>query len=318
MQSLSILLGLSGSEESKSAAEIAYAIALKCNGRICAQHIVDEKSLWEILRSGKPGLIGSGPYIDAYEKGCEGLTRLGNALLEKFEAVYQGRSVPVETLIERGSPIELICERAKDHNLVIVGHEKRDQQNKSRSHSNFLRHAVAEGLAHECPRPLLVVQESIQSWNSMTVLISVDHVNFTFIKACLDMAKLLRVPPKVVVLTGGVHEEPPEQLLSDLKAADPDIGAVPVAVRVFTGLTAEDGFSLRHPDELHLDWAPEPDTLLVIPTRNLGSERLTIFDSTPDLFVRFLNLPSLMMWPEEYKMVGGIETHNYARAESSA
>ncbi|HMP54098.1 MAG TPA: hypothetical protein PKD05_21320, partial [Candidatus Melainabacteria bacterium] len=53
-------------------------------------------------------------------------------------------------------------------------------------------------------------------------------------------------------------------------------------------------------EEIELDWAPDADTLLVLPTRRSGSERLTVFDTAPDLFVRNLTLPSILMWPEEH------------------
>ncbi len=313
MQKLSILLGLSGSEQSKFAAEVAWNLAERTNGRILAQHVIDSRTMWEVLRNDKPGFIGSGPYIAAYESICTSLKSLANSLTEKFEAVSQGRNISVETAVDEGSPVQAICARAKFHDLVIVGHQPRHLQARAREHCNYIRYAVAEGLAHECPRPLLVVQREVNAWKSMTILLSIDHVNFSFISACLEMAAFLGVQPNVVVLAGGKHEEPPLQFLKDLKDAAPGLAHVPVQVKVFSGFSVDDSYSLRHPEELQLDWYPEDDTLLVIPTRASGGERITIFDTTPDLFVRNLTLPSIMMWPEEHTE---LSTQSDANAEA--
>ncbi|HMO19937.1 MAG TPA: hypothetical protein PKC98_03100, partial [Candidatus Melainabacteria bacterium] len=62
MSQFSILYGLSGSEASKQAAELAWKVAELSCGRVDAHHVIDSRAVWELLRNDKPGFIGSGPY----------------------------------------------------------------------------------------------------------------------------------------------------------------------------------------------------------------------------------------------------------------
>ena len=43
-------------------------------------------------------------------------------------------------------------------------------------------------LAHECARPLLIVQADAGNLKTMTILLSSEHVNENYINACLDFA----------------------------------------------------------------------------------------------------------------------------------
>ncbi len=300
MHSASILLGLTGSEQSQFAAEVAWAIANRANGRVTADHVVDTRMAWEMLRNDRPGFIGSGLSIDAFELFSHSLNAIGESLVAKFAAVAEGQNVPTTTILEQGSPVRRLSERAREHDLVVIGHQPRDSHSKEEDHCNFIRYAVAEGLAHECPRPLLIVQSKVYKWSSLTILVSVDHLNFPFIKACISMAKLLELEPKLVALSSGVREESPKRLIEDLRKAHPELDEIGLSVENFQGMALENRKVQLQPAELDFDWLPEPETLMVIPTRKSGHERITVFDTTPDAFVRYLGLPSIMMWPEEH------------------
>jgi nucleotide-binding universal stress UspA family protein len=300
MHKLSILLGLTGSEQSKYAAEVAWSIAARNNGRVTATHVVDTRMAWELLRNDRPGFVGSGVYIEAFEQFSASLNKIGEAVINKFETVAAGQSVPTKTVLEEGSPVRRICARAVDHDLVVIGHQPRDPRSKEAEHCNFVRYAIAEGLAHDCPRPLLVVQDKYYRWNSMTILLSVDHLNFSFVAACRKMAKMLNLDVKLVALATGNHEESPVALLNDLRKAHPELSDADISIEYVRGLTVEEGSSPWNAGGIELDWTPDPDTLLVIPTRKTGGHRVTIFDTTPDAFVRCLELPTIMMWPEEH------------------
>lgn len=298
MHDLSILLGLSASEQSKFAAEVAWSIAKKTNGKVCAQHVIDSRTMWELLRNDKPGFVGSSMHIAAYEQLSNSLKDIASKLVEKYEAVASSQGVDTESAIEEGNPVRQICAKAAEHDLVVVGHQPRLRR--TTEHCNFVRYAIAEGLAHDCPRALLIVQNQIKEWKTMSILLSLDHINFSFIGACLKLAKMLDIKPEVVALASGTREEPPAEFLKDLREADKELADVPLTVVQLQGLAVEDRASLWTDDGVELDWQPAEDTLLVIPTRRTGGHRITVFDTSPDLFVRHLTMPSILMWPEEH------------------
>lgn len=300
MHKLSILLGLTGSEQSKYAAEVAWSIAGANHGRVTAMHVVDTRMAWELLRNDRPGFIGSGVYVSAFESLSASLEQIGQTVIEKFEAVAAGQDVPTKTILAQGSPVNRMSERAGEYDLVIVGHQARDPRCKEAEHCNFVRYAVAEGLAHECPRPLLVVQDKVYSWSSMSILVSVDHINFSYIDACLKMASALGVQAKMVILASGEREASPVAILNDLRASHSELADLDVSIEFVQGLALEKHSSPWRHEPIELEWTPDPETLLVIPTRKTGGHRITVFDTTPDAFVRCLGLPTIMMWPEEH------------------
>lgn len=300
MHKLSILLGLTGSEKSKYAAEVAWSIAKRANGRVVASHVVDSRMAWELIRNDRSGFIGSGLYIEAYENFCKSLESIGSALVSKFETIAEGQDVPTTVMLEQGSPVRRLSDRAVEHDFVIVGHQPRDPHSKEDEHCNFIRYAVAEGLSHECPRPLLVVQDKVYSWSDMSILVSVDHLNFSFVNACVEMAKILGLKPNLVALASGTREESPVALLQDLRKAHPEFADIDISIEVLRGIALEENHRFLQSSEVELDWRPDPKTLLVIPTRKTGGHRITVFDTSPDSFVRCLALPSIMFWPEEH------------------
>ncbi|MBZ0186457.1 MAG: universal stress protein [Candidatus Obscuribacterales bacterium] len=294
----SILLGLSGSEQSKWATEVAFEITGVTGGTVTAVHVIDTSTIWELLRNDKPGLIGSSCYVDAYQALSKIVRSIAHKLADKYDAIARGRSIIGETIIDQGNPITVISSRAKQFDLVVIGHQPACPGG-SKERRSFIRYAIAEGLAHECPRPLLVVQRQVEPWESMTILVSMEHINYSWIERCLDFADALQLVPKVVALSSGIREESPEEFGKNLKQAVSRLENVSIEAHEMEGMAIDENASLSFSSEIRLDWYPDPLTLLVIGTRRSGDERLTVFDTTPDLFVRNLGLPSILLYPEE-------------------
>lgn len=299
MDKLSILLGLSGSEQSKYASEVAWSIAQNKNVKLTAEHVIDTKTVWELLRNDKPGFIGSGPYIAAYEGLRESMNSLATKLLEKYDSLARARNVDSTSVANEGSPVQLLSTNANNHNLVVIGHQPRPKP-EDQDRERFIRYAVAEGLAHECPRPLLIVQKEVERWNSLTIMVSFDHLNFDFIDACISFANLLSLKPKLVAIGSGTNEASKESFLRDLKEARPALNDMDIEVHTISGMAADDLNGILHPDDVDLKWTPDFDTLMVIPTRESSGARLTLFDTSPSSFVENLVLPAILLWPEEY------------------
>lgn len=298
MDKISILLGLSGSEQSKFACEIAWSMAQKCGAKVTAEHVIDSKTIWDLLRNEKPGLIGSGPYVNAYEGIRDSMDSLSRKLASKYDAMAGDKGIESESVISEGNPVQVISHSARHHDFVVIGHQSRSESDLS-NRSKFVRYAVAEGLAHECPRPLLVVQDTIANWSSMTILVSFEHINFSYINACISLANALSLKTNIVAIGSGAREESPEHFLRDVREAHPELKNVDIDVHTVSGIAATDFNSLSKPNEIELDWMPEPDTLMVIPTRESGGSRITVFDTSPSSFVRYLALPTILLWPEE-------------------
>lgn len=299
MKPRSLLLALSGSQHSRYAAEVSWRLSRQLGTRVTAQHVVDSHSAWEFIGHEHPAFLESGRYLSEYQNLCKTLFCLGEELSASYEAQAKLQNVEGISVVDEGNPISEICRRSLDHNMVVIGHRP-NTISKDNPRSQVMRLSIAESLAHDCPRPLLVVQGSTPGWKNLAVMISIDHINEIFINSCLDTATLLGLQPALVCLAGGPNEEKPQQFIKDIRKANPGLAKVPIAVSPLNEelfLSAVESWDSADTDISPEDW---DKTLIVIPTREIGGQRLTVVNSSPSLFVRYLTLPSILMWPEEY------------------
>lgn len=311
MKGKSILLALSGSQQSRYATEVCWNLASKLEAMITAHHVVDSHSAWEFLGHEKPAFLESGRYLAAYQSLCKSLFCLGEELAEAYTSEAKKRGIDDICIIDEGNPIEQICRRALNHKLVVIGHRPQSalqpiidtNEDGPLPHSagQFMRLSIAEALSNECARPLLVVQDKCNAWTSMTIMISMDHINEIFINSCLDMAESLNVNPVLLCLSSGAHEESAESFIKDIRESNQRLRDVPMAVAPANGqISVYNNDNWFVPGEGKLDKEQFHNTLVVIPTRKVAGERITVVDSSPALFVRYLSLPSILLWPEEY------------------
>jgi nucleotide-binding universal stress UspA family protein len=298
MKNSSILLALSGSEQSRYAAELAFALAWQTGARVTAQHVIPTETLTEMLIQEKPGLIGISPYSDAYRNVYGVMHSLAKKLMEAYNMTAVAHKLEINSFIDNGNPVYEICKRALEHDLVIMGHKPCRSASPPSEHSQFIKASVAEGLAHQCPRPLLVVQGECRPWSNMRIVISTEHVNESYINSCLNMARNLKMKPHVLVLSMGIREEDPDKFIRDLKADNRRLSHVNIVMKEGLGVIDEEknNWWLLDTD---VEAEVAPNTLIMLPTRNLAGERVTVLGSTPDLFIRHLTLPSILLCPEE-------------------
>jgi hypothetical protein len=147
----------------------------------------------------------------------EALLKLGGQILNSYQLEASRCGIETEVMLDVGNPFDQIIRRCLDFDLVMIGHRKRITLDNP---SQFLQLSIAEMLAHGCPRPLLVVQEPGISWKSMTILVSMQHVNENYINNCLHMADLLGLAPTVIGLSAGVPEEKHATFIGDLRSAN--------------------------------------------------------------------------------------------------
>ncbi len=297
MNKMSILLALSGSEQSYEAAQLAWTLAAEVEATVTAQHVVDTQSAWALLGNDKPGLIGSGLYIAAYETLCNSLKDLAAKLAEKYEQMNGADKLNSTCLVDEGDPVHEICKRANEHDLVIVGHAPTVA--KASGYKKFSKASVAEGLANYCSKPLLVVQKRPEAWKYLKILVSVEHLNLEYILSCLCNAHRLNLKPQLVCLATGVHEEKPQNIIRDLREAHKELADVEIEVALFGDFAAQQGSSLWSHQPIRVELDAYTDSLVVVPTREIGGKRITIFGSSPEMFVEYLTLPTILFFPEE-------------------
>lgn len=297
MKGKSILLALSGSKQSRQAAEVCWRLSTSLDASITAHHVIDSHSAWEFLGHDSPGYLDAAKYLEAYQGLLSSLFVLGEELSAAYAREAKRLGVDDICIVDEGNPITEICRRAANHKMVVIGHKKYSGK---QPRSQFQRQSIAEALAHDCPRPLLVVQEECKNWTSLSIMISLDHINEIFINSCLEMSATLKIEPVLVCLTGGVNEEEHHDLVRDLRAANPNLQNVHIAL---TPAKQEIDIQIEHwfapPGKSH-DKSLWENTLMVVPTRMAAGERITVLDSSPSMFLRYLTMPSILLWPEEF------------------
>lgn len=298
MAKRAFLLALSGSEQSRYAAEVCWDLARQTGARVTAQHVIDTETIKEVIVHEKPGLIGTYPFAETYHTVCSMLHALGKKLIDVYTVSANKAGVEGDTVIDEGEPVHEICRRATEHDLVIMGHQPSAPSDIEPDRRQFRRASIAEGLAHMCTRPLLVVQKRCRPWSNMRIVISIEHINESYVNACLNMAESLSMKPQVLCLAMGVHAEDPCKFITNLRKDNPRLADVPIQVKEGVGVIVEDNESwwLLETD---IESESLSDTLIMLPTRALAGERITILGSCPDVFIRQLTLPSILLWPEE-------------------
>lgn len=298
MSKPSFLLCLNGSSQSQCAAQLAFEMARKSDAQISAHHVVDTSTTWDFLRNDEPGFIGSGVYVETFELLRNALWGIACKLLEKYEAVAETKNIVSTSLIDEGAPVELICKRAKDHDLVIVGHRHYLKNANPKERWHYVHYTIAEGLANQCPKPLLIVQDfGPELWDDMKILVSLEHLNVSFIRACLRTALFFGLKPQIICLMSGYHEEAANDVIKNMHQTHPDLAEVDITTRS----TA---------DSVEFDYSKMNKSLLVVPTRKIQDKSYSILGSEASELVAKLPIGSILLWPEE-----SISSHNASANE---
>lgn len=300
MSTHSILLALSGSEQSRNAAEVAWKLAKKLEAKVVAEHVIDSRTIWELLRNDKPGFIGSGPYVAVYETILCALKTLGEKLVLEYEALASGQGIQGECLIKEGNPVEILSRDANDHNLLVIGHFPSGVRATDREPCHYIRYSVAEGVSHQSIVPILIVQSKPLNWESMTIVCEIDHINYSYLRSCLKLAKLLDLKPRLEFWGTGTREEGPAKFKQNLLESMPEAKAMDIEFEYFGGHAATERKELFHGQDISKSVEIPSETLFVLPTRGIARERMTVFGMEPEAFIRCLTLPCLLLWPEDH------------------
>lgn len=146
-----ILIGIDTSEHSRNAQTYAFYLARRFDATVIGLHVVDIVSIEGSFLHDISGSFGLEPYLDLSFKMREALTARGKALLETFSAEAQRENVRAETVLDLGVVANIICERAKSADLLVIGHRGMNER-----FSTGLLGSTAESVARKCPRPVFI------------------------------------------------------------------------------------------------------------------------------------------------------------------
>ncbi|MBP6743594.1 universal stress protein [bacterium] len=277
----SFLLALDGSQEALFAADVAAALTKSKGANLTAQTVVDSQSLWEIVGQDLPGIIGSGPYMAAYQSIEATLRSVAETLMHAFECRIANSALEAVCEIDEGNIIDHILRRAVSHDLVIMGHKSKVRQ-RSIHQRRYINTSLCQRVADACPVPLLVVQNAIQLWSRSVLLVSAETYCSETIKAFVELATVVGGKAEIVCtgrsktidsLIGTVRSELSQEAITDF-AAD-KVSFTVVGRRLYE---LETFFSVSG--------AREKDTLIVLTTCDTEQGRKVCTGESLDYVIR--------------------------------
>jgi len=168
------------------------------NARVQAQTVVDTGALWQLLGEDRPGLIGSGPYVAAYETAAAAMQAAADSLTCAYEAKVGALGIESDFVIDQGNVVTEIARRAKNHDLVIIGRRKTTEH---RAHFDLLRvprYSVSDHLLYYSSRPVVVVSNGCVSWKTARLVVDANQYDAHSLQSFLDLADLLGIDREIV------------------------------------------------------------------------------------------------------------------------
>ncbi|MBU6454611.1 MAG: universal stress protein [Cyanobacteria bacterium REEB67] len=295
-----LLLAFDGSLQSLNAAELCWSLARTHAVTLTAQHVVNSVGLWQLLNFELPGLTGSGPYVAAHEAMCKELRAIGETLIIAYEAKAKVHGFADQCILDEGDAISEVLKRSAAHDIVVIGHHSYNAASAQEGGGKqalprYLTHlSMAEALARVIDKPLLVVQSACPAWKQVRLMVhGIPGLQSSFAGA-VELANFLGLPLEISNLFQG------EESFEDL----PDLSGLVAEARDFyphlaIKTTKEKIWPNR--ENRHLaELACKDDALVVIPTVQADGVRESVFGTTPDLFVRYSGVPSILFWPTNY------------------
>jgi nucleotide-binding universal stress UspA family protein len=146
-----ILVGLDGSENARTALRYAFWLGERFEARVVGLHVVDIVSIEGSFLHDISGSLGFEPYLDFSSKMRQALQERGETLLEEFSTEAGKRGLKNDVILGMGVVPNEICERARTADLVLIGHFGVNQK-----FATGLLGSTAEAVARKCPKPVWV------------------------------------------------------------------------------------------------------------------------------------------------------------------
>ena len=146
-----ILVGLDGSEHSRTAGRYALWLGERFGATVVGLHVVDIVSIEGSFFHDISGSLGFEPYLDFSSKMREVLHERGKGLLQEFADHATQSGVRADTVLGMGVVANEVAEYAKTADLVVIGHRGVNEK-----FSTGLLGSTAESVTRKCPTPVFV------------------------------------------------------------------------------------------------------------------------------------------------------------------
>ena len=147
----SILVGLDGSDYSRSAIDVGIDLARKTGALLVGLGVVDEPT----IREAEPRLIGGGvPYAEPvlYRERIANARREVELFLSQFSLRCAEAGVACKVLEEVGTPHEQIELQAQRYDLILLGQQTRFHFETQEGYDDTVRRVLKNS-----PRPVIAV-----------------------------------------------------------------------------------------------------------------------------------------------------------------
>ncbi len=206
----SIIVGLDGSDHSRSALKYATWLAGRFDATVTGLHVVDIVSIEGSFFHDISGSLGFEPYLDFTSKMREALQERGTAILDEFTRVCQAGGVPSETALQIGIVPSEICERAREADLVVLGNRGVNQR-----FTTGLLGGVTESVTRQCSKPVLVTPLDFQMPVSPLLAYDGSERASAAMKVAAEVCSQLELP--LAVLTVCRDAEQGERVLDQAR-----------------------------------------------------------------------------------------------------
>jgi len=206
-----LLVGIDGSEHSRTAIRYALSLAARLDAALVALHVIDIVSIEGSFFHDISGSLGFEPYLDFSSKMREVLQERGRGLLDAFAAEAAKTGVRADTLMTVGVVANEITERARTADLVIIGHRGLNER-----FSTGLLGGTAESVSRKCPKPVLVSPMEFREIKSPVLAYDGSARAAAAMHVAAEFCSVLRLP--LTVLTVNKDEEQGQKCLAEAQS----------------------------------------------------------------------------------------------------
>ncbi|MBS2005192.1 MAG: universal stress protein [Candidatus Obscuribacterales bacterium] len=303
MRKLQLLLELSGSKQAERAAEISWEMAQANKLQVVAQHVVDTKGLRKLFACSEPGLIGSGPYAQAYEEARASLLAIGEKLCEKYQALANAKGeLNAQFFVDEGDPVAEILKRGRNNTDVLIVGKPSPAASGNQGGCAEIRGSFVQELAEQCSVPLLLVSRDAEAFSTLKILLSAEQEDLSYVRECIKFAEQVGKTVELVLLS--TPSSNPEVCLGIGRRLKDEIPQTNIKfkLRVLDDKVEPNVVSLWKHCHCNLNIDISSTSLMVVPTRLVNNMRMTVFGMSTAEFVSRTLTGSAMLWPEEFRM----------------
>jgi len=198
----SILLAVDGSVYTDAVVTYGLDLAQKLKAHIRVYSIVDVRIYDWVLNTGAEGYMPVIPSNMFHEESHKFHNERADTLLTKVGEQIKKAGLSFDSGKLEGSPVELICDLARQVDLVIMG-----ARGDYARWGDRLLGATVESVSRQIQTPLMIVDKTYVPFKSLTCAYDRSESSTQALKLSAYLAQELKLPLEVV----SVHDDDPER-----------------------------------------------------------------------------------------------------------